>query len=230
MKILALGDPHGKLPKNLYGLVKKNKVELIVCVGDVPPVPKGFRKGRKSFTEAFIKYANERFDFIVKKLCSFGLPVIVLRGNMYLTGSRNELTKQIFGSHNNLFYKKTGIVKIKGKNFILFDMSFEPHMYSEPDSWMKMQFKLNKSRKEKMGLIMKKYSDAIIVSHAPPFSVLDETEKGNRGSKILLEIIKKYRPSLVLCGHIHECKGRKKIGRTEVFNLGWGGNYKILEV
>ena len=39
MKILALGDPHSELPKNLDAIVKKNKIEVIVCVGDIGFVP-----------------------------------------------------------------------------------------------------------------------------------------------------------------------------------------------
>jgi len=33
MKILAIGNPHGKLPKNLDSIIKKNKIEIIICVG-----------------------------------------------------------------------------------------------------------------------------------------------------------------------------------------------------
>ncbi|GAJ23460.1 unnamed protein product [marine sediment metagenome] len=38
MKILALGDPHGKLPKNLDSIIKKNNIEVIVCIGEVFPI------------------------------------------------------------------------------------------------------------------------------------------------------------------------------------------------
>jgi predicted phosphodiesterase len=35
MKILALGDPHGKLPKNINSISKKNKIDLILITGDI---------------------------------------------------------------------------------------------------------------------------------------------------------------------------------------------------
>ena len=149
---------------------------------------------------------------------------------MYLTGSRNKLTKQIFSSYGNLFYKKTGKVKIKGKNFVLFDMSFEPHMYKKADSWMKRQFKINNSREIKLNKLLKNLDGAILISHAPPFGYLDKTKAVHRGSKILLRAIKKHKPKLVLSGYIHEQKGKKKIGKTEIYNLGFCGDYKILDV
>ena len=48
------------------------------------------------------------------------------------------------------------------------------------------------------------------------------------GSKTILKYIKNKSPKYVFCGHIHEGKGIKKIGKTQVYNLG-SGEYKILE-
>jgi Icc-related predicted phosphoesterase len=231
MKILAIGDPHGKLPRNLDNIISKKKIDLLVCVGDVPPVPRAFRKGEINyFPKDFLKKSNMLFKDIVKKLCSYKKPVLILRGNMYLTGSRDKLTKKIFSSHKNLIYKKTGKVEIDGKEFILFDMSFEPHMYRTQDSWMRKQFISAKKRGIKINKLMKITESPVIISHAPPFGYLDKTVKGKRGSKILLKLIRKHKPELVLCGHIHESKGIVKIGRTTVINLGCCGNYKVLEI
>ncbi len=230
MKILAIGDPHGKLPKKLDKIIKSNKVEVIICIGDIPPVPEAFRKGKIDyFPMQFLKKADKIFKEIIDKLCSYKKPVLVLRGNMYLTGYRNILTKNIFKSHKNLIYKKTGRVKIFNQNFIFFDMSFEPHMYSEHSSWIKMQFISAEKRAAKLNDILKKTKDPIIISHAPPFGYLDIAKKGHRGSKILLDAIRKHAPKVVLCGHIHERKGKAIIGKTEVYNLGCRGSYKVLK-
>lgn len=231
MKILAIGDPHGKLPRNLDKIVSKNKIDLIVCVGDIPPVPKAFRKGEiDHFPKRFLKKADTLFKEIIKELCAYRKPVLILRGNMYLTGSRNRLTKTIFSSHKNLIYKKTGKVKVNDEEFVLFDMSFEPHMYKNTDSWMRKQFVLTKRRGIKINKLLKKTKNPIIVSHAPPFGYLDRTIRGKRGSKILLKLIRKYKPRLVLCGHIHEARGKAEIGKTKVYNLGCCGSYKILKI
>jgi uncharacterized protein len=233
MKILAIGDPHGILPKNLDRIMKKEKIDVIFCAGDVPPVPKAFRQGKINyFPKEFIKKADKLFEDIVKKLCSYGKPVLILRGNMYLHGDSIKLTKKIFSSHKNLIYKKTGKVKINGINFVLFDMSFEPHMRHAPkvSPWMQRQYDLNKPREKTLNKLLKNLNNVIIVSHAPPYGYLDKTIVGPRGSKILLRIIKKYKPKLVLCGHIHEAKGKTRIGKTDVYNLGFNGDYKILDV
>lgn len=75
-----------------------------------------------------------------------------------------------------------------------------------------------------------------LITHIPPYGYLDQV-KGEHlpkdwvgkhaGSKIILNYIKKEQPKYVFCGHIHEAKGKAKIGSSEVFNLGLCG-YKIL--
>lgn len=232
MKILAIGDPHGRLPKNLDSIVRREKPEVIVCVGDIPPVPKLFRAGKiKEFPPEFLKKADKCLKDIVNKLCSYDLPVLTLRGNMYLTGSRNRLTKEVFSKYSNLYHKRTGFVRIKGEKFFLFDMSFESHMYEKKYSGMNRWYKPNASRRRGLFDFLKKNRDAIVISHAPPFKILDKAYNGlNRGSRILREAIERFQPSLVLCGHIHEAKGEKKLGKTKVINLGFFGDYEIVEI
>jgi len=77
MKVLALGDPHGKLHKNLDLIIKKNKVELIVCIGEVFPVERGKDKRGTADLEVGEK--------IPGRLCSFKIPLVVFKGNMFLS-------------------------------------------------------------------------------------------------------------------------------------------------
>ncbi len=73
----------------------------------------------------------------------------------------------------------------------------------------------------------------ILVSHSPPWNTrLDKTSFGvHAGSISLRKFIEKKQPSLVFCGHIHEAKGRDKIGRTVIINPGPAryGNYAIAQ-
>ncbi len=73
----------------------------------------------------------------------------------------------------------------------------------------------------------------VLVSHKPPYGAQDKIFIGmHGGSKDLLEIIKKIKPSLVLCGHIHEDPGFTKIGETIVVNCSMGkrGEGAIIDI
>lgn len=71
-----------------------------------------------------------------------------------------------------------------------------------------------------------------LVSHTPPFGVCDRTFTGlHVGSKSLREFIDLHQPDLVLCGHIHEARGKALLGKTIVVNPGPApSNYAVVEV
>ena len=62
----------------------------------------------------------------------------------------------------------------------------------------------------------------ILISHSPPKGVLDRASNGmSLGSVTVLETIQRVQPRLVLCGHIHDCWGKRAmVGQSEVVNLG----------
>lgn len=62
----------------------------------------------------------------------------------------------------------------------------------------------------------------VLVTHSPPFGVVDRhASLGSIGSQSVLAAIKRMKPELVLCGHVHDCWGMEgTIGRSQVFNLG----------
>ncbi len=79
----------------------------------------------------------------------------------------------------------------------------------------------------------------ILLTHIPPYNILDEVKSEHvpkdwmgkhAGNRKILNYIKKNKPKLVLCGHIHESKGKQKLGRTEIYNLGSSGEYEIIEI
>jgi Icc-related predicted phosphoesterase len=78
----------------------------------------------------------------------------------------------------------------------------------------------------------------ILVCHQPPYGILDKVtakfapkawQGKHAGSETILDYIKRKQPRYVFCGHIHEGEGMKRIGKTEVYNLGVAG-YKIIEI
>lgn len=226
MKILGLGDPHGKLPKNLDSIIKKNNIEVIVCIGEVFPI----KRDKDNRGKADLK-AGEK---ILDKICSYKIPTIIFKGNMFLSGEGakyfRNLLKKYKKKYSNLTYKRLGKLKIKGMNFILFDMIYEEHSHPFLSKYFTDKAK-NKKRLKRLNKLLRENKDAILLSHVPPYGYLDKIHSRKHiGSKFLLEVIKKNYPKLILCGHIHEAKGKAKIGRTIVYNLGCCGNYKTLNV
>ena len=67
---------------------------------------------------------------------------------------------------------------------------------------------------------------AVLVVHSPPKGYLDEAHGRHLGSRAVLEAIERKRPSLAVCGHIHQCWGCEAgIGTTPVVNAGPDGRF-----
>jgi len=72
----------------------------------------------------------------------------------------------------------------------------------------------------------------IVVTHDPPYGTqLDKTSRHHVGSQAVLAFIEKYQPDILLCGHIHESKGKDMIGRTKAVNPGdfSSGGYALIQ-
>ncbi len=78
----------------------------------------------------------------------------------------------------------------------------------------------------------------ILVCHQPPYGVLDKVtakfapkhwQGKHAGSETIRRYIERKQPLYVFCGHIHEGEGMKRIGKTEVYNLGVCG-YKVVSL
>lgn len=67
--------------------------------------------------------------------------------------------------------------------------------------------------------------DFILVSHSPPYSCLDQMGNGEHiGSQTILTYIRRTKPFLAVCGHIHEQWSQSEmIGDTTVINAGAKG-------
>lgn len=61
--------------------------------------------------------------------------------------------------------------------------------------------------------------DTILLTHAPPYGVFDQTKKGPAGSVAILKIIEEKQPLAHFCGHIHELSGIGRVGKTTVVKV-----------
>jgi Icc-related predicted phosphoesterase len=82
--------------------------------------------------------------------------------------------------------------------------------------------------------LYKKNIPVILVSHAPPFNTKVDRLRSGRpvGSKAIRSLIEKYRPALVIVGHIHEAKGIGYIDDIPIYNPGMFrlGGYVAVEI
>jgi Icc-related predicted phosphoesterase len=63
----------------------------------------------------------------------------------------------------------------------------------------------------------------VLVTHEPPLGTLDLTFLRTRaGSRRVLELLTRYRPRVLVCGHIHEAPGIARLEETLVVNCSMG--------
>jgi len=90
------------------------------------------------------------------------------------------------------------------------------------------------SEKEIFEALEKAYKDLkgiekkVMVTHMHPKGSLSEFS-GFKGSSAITKAIKKFKPTILIHGHIHEASGiEEQIGETKVINVGMEG--KIIEI
>ncbi len=71
---------------------------------------------------------------------------------------------------------------------------------------------------------------SIVLSHPPPYGVLDEVGNGNAGSRAVRKIVEEKKPLLLVCGHIHEREGQQVLGETLIVKLGAAENLRAAEI
>lgn len=65
----------------------------------------------------------------------------------------------------------------------------------------------------------------VLVTHEPPLGTLDLTFLRTRaGSQRVLDLLTRYRPRVLVCGHVHESPGIERLGETLVVNCSMGSD------
>lgn len=157
-------------------------------------------------------------------------------------GVKVSCTRDKINSMKKVFLVKNRLRLINGLRVGFLEHFLDVSWVKEfkPKDYQK-QMKKAKKQTEKAKKILKRFGKLdILVCHAPPYRILDKVSSKysppkqwigkHAGSETVLNYIKKYKPSYVLCGHIHEGKGRAKIGKTQVINAGCCGDYFVINV
>jgi len=235
MKICVIGDPHGKIPKNL----PEKNIDLILITGDLgksdlarqlylnkkekPPV----KKKEKAYREIYFSTIK-----LLKTLSKKAM-VYTIMGNVGRNWS--ELLRRIKE------LKRVEVVKNSLRNIGGVRVGFLE--YFTDNSWIKEFNEKDKKKILKAGKttkkakrVLKRFGEVdILICHQPPYGILDkvggkapkEWRGKHAGSKVILDYVRRFQPKYVFCGHIHEGKGQKMVGKTRVYNLGIASNVVV---
>lgn len=181
---------------------------------------------------AFVDTHGSSLDFKVKA------DVFVCAGDFTIFGmdQKKILRKMnklgnvflIHGNHESLFELKKDCEKFKNITLIHNNpLEFGDYVFI---GWGGGGFSYTDSSFDKKDWSIYKNKKIVFITHAPPYNnCLDEVHGSNAGSKSFLKFVKKFKPELVICGHLHENEGKEcLIGKTKCVNPGYQG--KLIQI
>lgn len=191
----------------------------IYAVADVhgkSTIIEGIRKTISEFKPDILVVAGDITNIrnsraVIKQLNSMTIPVLAIRGNMDLPRVDSLLNH----------YPNTVCLHLK--EHVIDGIHFAGVGGTIPLPF-RSQLALGENRVlKKLGTLVNQNS--VVVAHPPPRGILDEAfNRFHAGSKGLYRFIRKYRPRLLLCGHIHESAGTATIGNSVVVNCNMSRN------
>jgi len=256
MKILAIGDFHGKFSGKLKKIAKSKEINLIIALGDYANADKirklifkhwtdkpwyeivGMKKARRMEKESFDSGLK-----ILKQLNSLGKPVYIIWGNtdFYKDYRFSDSPIIMPGYYENKIKKMKNLILIDKKKSRIGNMDIIGHGgYLDITEYIKnpidedkdaqkirlKRYKEDERRLKKLFAKRKPRKPFIFVIHYTPYGYFDKiTARKNpmHGKHVGWQpyngVIKKYKPKLVLCGHMHEYHGAQKLGKSLVVNV-----------
>lgn len=196
---------------------------------------------------------------IFRTMDGFGKPGVFVFGNgdddwyaYPFNGKREKPLKSrlnVIKSMKNLKDLTYDHKRIGGIEFIGFGGYMDIDAYFDKKNWGEAKDerafrtrvkRRERSRKKFFSVLRETDGERIFVFHYPPKGVFDiiRDKKDNpmngksTGIGFFAEAIKRYKPLLVLCGHMHEYRGMKKLYGVPVVNPGDGekGKAAIIEI
>jgi len=209
-------------------------------------------KSAKTEKQIYMEIHNSTIKLL--KILLKHAPVYTLQGNVGIS-NKNECkrfkekwkikipcTKKEIDKISNVHITKNIVRKIRGLRIGFLEYFIDTSWMKEFNQ-MKQKKKLSRAKKEtrKAKKILKKFKNLdILICHQPPYGILDkvsgkfgapkEWQGKKAGSKVILNYLKKEKPEYIFCGHIHEAKGKKNLGKTKIYNMGHSGDYMVLEI
>jgi Icc-related predicted phosphoesterase len=196
MKLLVVSDFHGSIEAayKTAAKTKKTKAEAIIVCGDVTHFG-----------------SVEDAERILSPLTALAVPVLFVAGNC---DPAQLAEAQIKGALN-----------LHEQCLSLYEVSFMG-LGASPTSRFYSWFEMSEAKiMDALTQTADRCSEGrslVVVSHTPPKGTKVDLafSKIHAGSASLRTFIEKRKPSIVLCGHIHEGKGVDRIGDTIIVNPG----------
>ncbi len=189
MRIFAIADPHGNYSK-IDGLLKKaGKIDLALVAGDIT----NFGPDEK----------------VMELLDHFDVPVLAVPGNCDHPSILDVLdtSNAVNLHHKSHTIGNTVFIGSGGSNPTPFCTPFE---MQECDIGSGLEEMIKAAESNNMKIVL--------LTHAPPYGVLDEIPSGHVGCTSFSAFL--GRVQLIVCGHIHEARGVVRTKGTVVVNPG----------
>jgi Icc-related predicted phosphoesterase len=254
VRLLIVGDPHGS--EKLLRLDTRG-YDAAIVTGDMgkTDIMRELAWGKIKGSKAAIKqsyYDYVRTAIPVLKQISKNIPTLCVHGNADLSDEDIATVNKKLKARVPYFEKEAekmqNLVFIDNVSLSLRGVKIGGIGHFTETGWV-MEFTERSIERMLMAAIEEEIARSffskvgkldILVSHQPPYGILDkvgsryDVPKGwkgkHAGSRLLLEYIKRYQPRYVICGHIHECRGRKNVGKTTVINAGCCGNWEEIKL
>jgi Icc-related predicted phosphoesterase len=158
-------------------------------------------------------------DPVLEQINTMPVPVLVVRGN-----SDPAYVEKRFFNYANIVPLHANRITIKTTPFVGISGTVPVPFRTRIGFRQKGLF-------DKVGALID--SATVLVVHPPPWGVLDRVlGMLHAGSKMVCDLIKKTRPHVLICGHIHEAAGVFRAGETLVVNCSMphAGNGALIEL
>lgn len=232
MKILAISDWHTKenVLSDLVNAIKNASVDAIVFTGDVLRWRAKCSEWAKAKSEnrppdkdkAEIKEEIEKniqlYHTFYENMRETDLPLFTIPGNVdspldqYIKIAWEEMKKnsKLHVVHSSFF--------ALDKHFIVTGFGGEISEHDKEDYFV-LQFP-RWEVEHGLNFLSNISSSTILLSHTPPVGILDSDDGKHKGCEVVNDLIQKYRPKWVFCGHAHGARGKETIGDSIVVNPG----------
>ncbi len=180
--------------------------------GSVKAIKKIASKAKKDKPDLLIcagdvSMFEQNLDYLMHKINKIGIQTLMVHGNHESTAEFKNacsLFNNTIYLHNKSFSKNGYLfIGYGGGGFSMIDKNFGKAMKKFNDN-------------------IKKAKKFVLILHQPPYKTrLDQVMEQHCGNKSFKKFIKKKKPNLVICGHLHENKGKEdNVGKTKIVNPG----------